>query len=268
MKLSRPTLDEIIGVLKETYIDSNAKASQFISRFELGETTAPSINKKIEAIIESLVQKEEIHKDVLEFALRMYYVKYPSAGTSGMFDTKVKVDDIHETYPHLITHLKANGYLIRNRTIISALPKELETSALQDELDILLTKFELTTAKGHLDQALSNFRDSNWASSNSQIRTFFESVLLFIAKKIDPSFNKTMARGAITTLSGSFFKVELNEVNSNGSPNGFILGISSILHPDGSHPGLSGEADSTFRLHLIIATANYYLKRLDKQLEE
>ncbi len=266
MKLSRPTIDEIIKVLTN-HLDTRANTVSFIKRFELGDGSLDlSIAKNLASIIDALNSNDSLHKEVLEYMLRLFYEKYPKAGTLDMFDNNI--DDIHETLPNLIKHLKIDGYLIRNRNIVSALPKELETSALQDELDALLLKYELTTAKGHLEQALSSFRDSKWAGANAMIRSFLESILLFIAKKKNPSFNKNMGRDAIAALSSSFFKTELNEVNSNGSAKGFIQGILSLLNPDGSHPGLSEEPATTFRLHLVLATANYYLKRLDKQLEE
>jgi hypothetical protein len=34
------------------------------------------------------------------------------------------------------------------------------------------------------------------------------------------------------------------------------------LHPAGSHPGLSDEDDSTFRLHLVLLVARNLLRRI------
>jgi len=52
---------------------------------------------------------------------------------------------------------------------------------------------------------------------------------------------------------------------NKGSKGAFLQGLWKRLHPQGSHPGLSDEEDSTFRLHLMILTASYYLKRLDSR---
>jgi hypothetical protein len=35
-----------------------------------------------------------------------------------------------------------------------------------------------------------------------------------------------------------------------------------MLHTDGSHPGLSDEDHSTFRLHIVLVTARTFLRRL------
>jgi hypothetical protein len=56
----------------------------------------------------------------------------------------------------------------------TGLPVTSLSSGLADQLK---TK-GLTTAAGHYDQALSALHEQNWASSNSQLRTTSESVLL------------------------------------------------------------------------------------------
>ena len=38
-----------------------------------------------------------------------------------------------------------------------------------------------------------------------------------------------------------------------------------MLHTDGSHPGLSDEEHSTFRLHIVLVTAPTFLRRLRPQ---
>ena len=270
MKLSKPTIDELIKVLPDL-LKTRANTVSFIKRFELGEGNMDlSIAKNLTGIIDALNSKDSIHKEVLEYALQLYYKKNPDAGKEFPWGDQYH-NDIHQTDPELIKQLKKDGYLIRNRKTVKSLPKELETSALQDELDTLLDKYELETAKGHLEQAISIYRDSNWAGANAQIRSFWESVLFFIVEKRNPDYKfKDHKNGseAITALSGCFFKQELNEVDTKNSPYGFVKGMLKMLHPDGSHPGLSEEPATTFRLHLVIATANYYLKRLDKQLKE
>ena len=59
-----------------------------------------------------------------------------------------------------------------------------------------------------------------------------------------------------------FFEKRLNEWEV-GNKGGFVQGFWERLHPDGSHPGLSNETDSSFRLHLVIIVSGYYLNRFD-----
>jgi hypothetical protein len=40
-------------------------------------------------------------------------------------------------------------------------------------------------------------------------------------------------------------------------------GLANRLHPKGSHPGLSDNEDSTFRLHVVLLTARLLLTRFD-----
>jgi integrase len=44
---------------------------------------------------------------------------------------------------------------------------------------------------------------------------------------------------------------------------GFVNGLAKRLHPQGSHPGLSDQEDSTFRLHTVLLTARLLLERFD-----
>ncbi len=267
MKLSRPCLDEMIKVLKKVHLDTNAKTLQWIARFELGRTRESSIDRKLAAVFESLVKKDNIHKEVIEYTLQLYYEKNPNAGTE--MPVGGKYNDIQQDYPDFLRQLKNDGYNIHDRRITSTLPKELETYSVQDKLDSLLTKYELDIAKTHLKQALSIHKDQYWEGANAQIRSFFESILIEITKKINPESKVLGGGSAITELAqNGFLKSDLNEIDKEGTPQGAIKGVWNMLHPNGSHPGLSEEADCTFRLHLIIVTATYYLKRLEKKLEE
>jgi hypothetical protein len=61
-----------------------------------------------------------------------------------------------------------------------------------------------------------------------------------------------------------FFSRSLNEWDDDGR--NFVNGLFKRLSPQGSHPGLSGEADSTFRLHIVLLTARLFLSRFDEQV--
>ncbi|WNO54117.1 hypothetical protein [Stakelama saccharophila] len=57
-----------------------------------------------------------------------------------------------------------------------------------------------------------------------------------------------------------FLATDRNEWTQDGK--NFINGLFKMLHTDGSHPGLSDEDHSTFRLHLVIVSARTFLRRL------
>ena len=143
----------------------------------------------------------------------------------------------------------------------------MEEAESANELFRFLDKFNFQTTKGHLKQAISNHSSGDWASANGQIRTFFESLLKDISKKILPDNPCNTAASAISLLSKSsnppFLKKELNEVSSNRRTNSFIDGFWNRLHPEGNHPGLSSEEDSTFRYHISIVMGRYLLDRLN-----
>ena len=61
-----------------------------------------------------------------------------------------------------------------------------------------------------------------------------------------------------------FLSRHLNEWADNGT--GFVNGLVKRLHPQGAHPGLSDEEDSTFRLHVILLTARMLITRFDAEV--
>ena len=58
----------------------------------------------------------------------------------------------------------------------------------------------------------------------------------------------------------------LGVVWSNDGKN-LVNGVLKRLHPQGSHPGLSDEEDCTFRLHLVLVLARFFLRRLDAKVD-
>lgn len=168
---------------------------------------------------------------------------------------------VEEHFPKLLNSLKHDGYVITNKGgLKTMLPESIKLVEKENELNSLLDKFGFTTTKGHIDQAISAHTRGNWASANAQLRSFMESLFNSIADKLvgakittlqSPRFQKSCK--LLAKLNPPFLIPTLNEY-------GFLQGLLKRLHPQGSHPGLSDEEDSTFRLHLVILTASYYLK--------
>ena len=152
-------------------------------------------------------------------------------------------DRFSYTFPSLANSLKRDGYIIKARTIKKLFPEEIEEARTENELFALLRKFNFTITKGHLEQAIQNHSQGNWAGANGKFRPFIESLLMDICKQIAPNNKCDSASSAINILSKTvnppFLRTELNEVESNNCSKPFIAGLWKRLHPQGTHPGLS-----------------------------
>ena len=176
---------------------------------------------------------------------------------------------LETNYPLLINSLKHDGYIVENGKLVTMLPDVIDLPEKEDELNSLLDKFQFNISKGHLNQAISAHTRGDWASANAQLRSFIESLFDSIAEKIH--INSTLPpsshsrREFLAREKPQFFLTDLNEwvIGNNG---GFVQGFWKRLNPQGPHPGLSDEEDSTFRLHLVILTASHYMRRLDNMV--
>ena len=178
---------------------------------------------------------------------------------------------VREHLPKLVNSLKHDGYVITDGgELKTMLPESIKLVEKENELNSLLDKFKFITTKGHIDLAISAHTRGEWASANAQLRSFMESLFDSIADKLVGNKTTLPPPGhqrcaLLAKLNPPFFIPTLNEWEI-GDKGGFLQGLRKRLHPQGSHPGLSDEEDSTFRLHLVILTASYYLKRLDSRM--
>lgn len=166
--------------------------------------------------------------------------------------------------------LALDGYVVswdedaRTPLLRAALPGEVDLPAADDEVHQLLKQFGFTVPLGHLDQAIDAHTRGDWAAANSQIRTFLEGLLSDIALRIDPQKAAELAssenRRAWLAERG-FLSSSRNEWTNDGK--NYLNGLFKMLHTDGSHPGLSDEDHSTFRLHLGLITGRTLLRRLN-----
>jgi len=165
----------------------------------------------------------------------------------------------------LLRALELEGFTISEGTLRRTLPAEADLPGAESEIMRLLDVHGFATAKGHLQQAIDAHSQGAWASANSQFRTFLEGLLDEIAAKLDPkarTLGSSQARRAhLANIDPPFLLRTLNEWDDNGL--GFINGLVRRLHPAGSHPGLSDEADSTFRLHVVLVTTRLLLVRFN-----
>ncbi len=169
-------------------------------------------------------------------------------------------------FDHFRRALSQDGFVVTAGELRRELPVDAGLANAESDLVLLLDRHDFITAKGHLDQAFKNHAAGNWASANSQIRTFIESLFDDIAIKLDSdAVDKKSSqdrRAHLASLSPPFLDRALNEWGDNGV--GLINGLIARLHPQGSHPGLSDEEDSTYRLHIVLLTARFFLVRFDR----
>jgi len=173
------------------------------------------------------------------------------------------------TFDPLIHSLERDGFVIEDGQLRAALPSNLDLPAADDEVHLLLNRHNLPTPLGHLNQAITAHGRGDWAAANSQIRSVFESLLDEVAYLLVPNAPRGQNQGearreALSNLQPPFLSLDLNEWGNQGK--NLVNGIFKRLHPQGAHPGLSDEEDSTFRLHLVLLAARLFLRRLDALL--
>ncbi|MFB4321672.1 hypothetical protein RB298_04945 [Priestia sp. BR_2] len=168
-------------------------------------------------------------------------------------------------YPALNRALKQDGFNVVDYQLIRQLPVSVEVSGNQDELFMLLIKHKLDTPRGHLEQALNSHSIGNWAAANAQLRTYMEGLFDELCDRVfgvDPTISSNAKRVKLGTTNPPLLDPILNEASSDGK--NFINGLMKRLHPQGAHAGLSSSEDSTFRLHLVVLTSAYYLRKFDQ----
>ncbi len=167
--------------------------------------------------------------------------------------------------------LARDGYVVSfdendRPTLRAALPNELGLPAVDDDVHQLLRHFDFSEPLGHLNQGVEAHARGDWAAANAQFRTFLESLFDNIARYCNGA-DKTSAitsenrRQLLANI--GFLAVDRNEWTPDGK--NYINGLFKMLHTDGSHPGLSDEDHSTFRLHVVLVTARTFLRRLRYQ---
>lgn len=163
-------------------------------------------------------------------------------------------------YSELINLLDKDGYDLTSISIVKKLPSEIPVVEQENELIRILDELNFPVSKGHYEQAISCHARGEWAAANSQLRSFVEDFFNMAQTIVIPGeYSSSHAKKEALAHAG-FFNNTYNEFCFNGQ--GFVEGFWKRLHPEGSHPGLSEQDDSTFRLHLVILVMNHYIRRL------
>lgn len=266
--ISRDTLYEIAPII-DRY--SHAELDRMLMyleidyvKYDLGKTiTIPNrVNAflgKIENIDSDKSQSgEHIHLRLLKYVINKFYENKPHNEIIASFGGFFSIDEFDRQHENLIRALERDGYIIKNRILEKKLPEDIALPQQRDELTRHLDKFNLNITKGHLGQAIKIHGSGDWAAANSQFRSFFESVLMDIAKILKPNQTVYDAMSAMKCLKGNdinFFTDKTNDFK-------YANGLWSRLQSEGSHPGLSDEEDCTFRYHTCLIYVRYLLKKL------
>ncbi len=249
---SRKTILEMIKAL-------NFQTHDEIERF--------SLEFGLESVIFGTYVKEK------ETSIAKYLIANPQATGPNGSDLSIEVieyalknyrgfEPFKEKHPEFANSLDRDGFEITGNVLKRKLPTELPIVDQENQLISLLSKHAFDTAKGHYEQAVAAHARGDWAAANSQLRTFVEEFFNKAHTIICPEQQPASSNDRkIALAKAGFFIKEYNEYLFNGT--GFVEGFWKRLHPEGAHPGLSEQSDSTFRLHLVILVIHYFLIRLD-----
>jgi hypothetical protein len=271
-QFSRSTIIEACATLESL---THAQIDRFLLRFGLENIAPQNVGSKVDrtnALIKHLIENPDSigpsGANLTYEIIQNIVARKTEAFSTGWYPRDESIED---EIPKLIHSLKRDGYTITEDGLKVILPEDIQLAEKNNELDSLLRTFGFNTAQGHLNQALSAHTRGEWAAANAQMRAFIEGLFDSIAELLVSEGQTLPAtshgrRELLARLTPPFISPSLNEWEI-GSKGGFLQGVWQRLHPQGSHPGLSDEEDSTFRLHLVVLVAWHYLKRLQVRLD-
>ena len=248
---SRKTIFEIVTALN---LQTHDEVERFSLEFNIEAViTGTYIKQKETSIVKHLISNPEaIGPNGSNIAIEM--IEYAIKNHHGY-------ESFAESHPELAHSLDRDGYELTNNGLRRKLPTEFPVVEQEDQLISSLEKFGFTTAKGHYDQAVAAHSRGEWAAANAQLRTFVEEFFNQTQAIVCPGQYSSSNERKIALAKAGFFIKDYNEYLFNGT--GFIEGFWKRLHTEGSHPGLSEQSDSTFRLHLVILVIHHLLMRLE-----
>jgi hypothetical protein len=248
---SRKTILEIVKALN---FQTHDEVDRFTIEFGLEETISGTYLKEKEtSVAKHLISNPEA-LGPNGSALAIEVIEYATKPYRGL-------GSLCESHPDLAHSLDRDGFELTDTGLRRKLPVAFPVVEQEDQLISLLKKFGFGTAIGHYEQAVAAHARGEWAAANAQLRTFVEEFFNKAQEIVCPGQYSSSNERRIALANAGFFVSEYNEFLFNGT--GFVEGFCKRLHPEGSHPGLSEQSDSTFRLHLVILVIHYFLTRLE-----
>jgi len=264
---SRTTIIEAVSLMDD---EPHSNIDRLIIRFGLEEIVAGRrqkyVKEKVNAVSLYLIENQDlqgtINSDLTREVIEFLVQDIPDLDEDYSFKAS------QDRYSKLRNSLARDGYRIKGGKLRTILHENIYLAKKESELELLLKTSDFTTTQGHFEQAIDAHTRGAWAAANSQLRTFVESLFDEIAKRVIDDISLLSSshnrREALAKTEPPFFMESLNEWKI-GSKGGFVQGFWSRLQSDGSHPGLSDEEDSTFRLHLVVLVAHHFLKRFNER---
>lgn len=265
-QFSRRTILAATDLLVErTHAEIDRFALEFsVERFTIGASKIDKTNALGRYLIENPDALNELNEnltDAIVIALVEASVRRCFRGWPEAFDYEA----FRTTYPALHRGLDRDGFTVETGELRRSLPNVVALPQTDDEVHLLLARFNLQVPRGHLDQGIASHARGQWAAANAQFRTFIESLLDELALLAPAPAQGYPPPGHprrqwLANMQPPFFFAQLNEWTNDGR--GFFEALFRRLHPQGAHPGLSDEEDSTYRLHLVLLTSRHLLRRL------
>jgi len=259
---SRATIADVMSLLKD--MNTHASLDNYVYRYSLEEiATGSSLDRRVLAIGKYLMDNPQLPgtiSDNLTYEIVEDVIKRATANEYHFNH----YDNEFTNYPYLRRLLLKDGFRLEDGELIRTFETEIDFSKNETLLERLLNKHNLDVAKGHYKQANNAFNRGDWAACNSQLRSYVEELLNKIAEKITGNTFATShdAKIALSKCNPPIFYKPLNEWLDDGK--GFFETFWRRLHPAGSHPGLSDEDDSIFRLNLVQISTLEVLRRYDQ----
>lgn len=157
-------------------------------------------------------------------------------------------------YDEVRAAVAADGweYDVDQRRLVPTVPG-VDAVEYTDAVDGALTGRGWATAAGHYRQALNAFGRGNWASANAQLRSALEEALPLAASVVAGNRpNEVQAALDMLRAAGQLVDGEYS----------YAKGLWQLCQSQGSHPGLSDEEESRFRVVSVTAYLRFLLDRL------
>jgi len=130
-------------------------------------------------------------------------------------------------------------------------------------LEVGLRRFGLEQVQAYLEQSLGNYIRENYEASNAMARTALECLVEQIAIKLSSLRNNEAIPQRGKYLSPADYRAYLLTTGFlDDAEKKFLDKFYGYASKDGSHPGISSEAESRLRRFVVVGIALLYLEKL------
>lgn len=243
-RFSDTTQAALIEVAAERY--THGELTVLFRRFGVSEDLAGSASRltRVIRLVDNLSTRTSQHgNDLLELMRDLLEERIGYGPFKGLVQR-------WPAFRRLVNSLKADGYEVLDGELVRTNPEAMPIAEEMSRLAAELAGHGWTVALNHYRQALDNFTDGEFESSNGQLRSFLEDVLARLAEQ-RTSKRSSDPRGNVEHLR--------NAGLLNGDETQLLKGLVGISNTKGAHPGLSNVDEALFRLHMATITVRWLL---------